>query len=381
MRYVEVIKSGVIDGKWYEPGERYVILNGVPDLRKDLMVNAGNIDNEEKFACSFERTQRQHEEGEPLRVGIMNSFGTGIGDMICGSVALRVLLKNMIGFAKVEIYPFPWRTFAAREIFGNIPEVTKIQSCGYREDDAPHLLISFEDILVDEDFNRMPMIDYFLKRLGVLELAGKEDKIPQLAIDDKLCNEVRLSIAPHAGKLLLLNFHASGHRRIPYGMWDKFVKLFIDEDYHILLPCGLNEKVMHDEMCKKLAKDYPGKIQNVSDFTSQSLKHLFATVKVVDAVVTPDTGIMHIAGALRKPCAAVFFSIDPELRVSYYPTVEGWCPDHFKKTRWWNKHKITDDPEVNDPKELETDDEFIKAWRKTDLTMMRVLLERAVGNA
>lgn len=376
MEYVEITKSGRMDGKWYEPGERYVMLNGIHDVRKDLMVSAGKIENDDQFACSFERTTQPHEEGTPIRVGIMNCFGTGIGDMICGSVAIRVMLANMPG-PEIELYTFPWRSFVAHEIFGSIPEVKVIQSGGYAEGNAPHLLISLEKMLLDEDFDTMPMIDYFLQRLGMLEYASEADKIPQLHVDGNLEHEAIIELAKlNHSKVLMINFHASGHRRIPFFMWEKFVKLFVDDGYYVVLPCGPDGKLDHDEMCKKLAEDFPDKVTNISDFTSISLKHLIAMVNAVDAVVTPDTGIMHIAGALRKPCVGAFFSIAPELRVSYYPTVEGWLPEHFRETKYWGRHKTEGDQKL-----LEDDEEFMKAWEFADLAMIRILLGRAVKNA
>ncbi len=42
----------------------------------------------------------------------------------------------------------------------------------------------------------------------------------------------------------------------------------------------------------------------------------------LDLLITPDSGFLHVAGALGKKTLAVFGNIDPKTRISFYPTVQ-----------------------------------------------------------
>jgi ADP-heptose:LPS heptosyltransferase/glycosyltransferase involved in cell wall biosynthesis len=53
-----------------------------------------------------------------------------------------------------------------------------------------------------------------------------------------------------------------------------------------------------------------------------SLDELAIVLDEVDLVVGVDSGITHLAGAIKKPCLALFGTIDPALRVKDYATVE-----------------------------------------------------------
>jgi|GEM_PF-2259759 ADP-heptose:LPS heptosyltransferase len=52
-----------------------------------------------------------------------------------------------------------------------------------------------------------------------------------------------------------------------------------------------------------------------------SVQEIVALVNLSDIVICPDAGLMHIAGALKVNCVAIFGNIDPQTRVKYYPSV------------------------------------------------------------
>lgn len=52
--------------------------------------------------------------------------------------------------------------------------------------------------------------------------------------------------------------------------------------------------------------------------TSLTLKQLLYLIDCMDAVISTDTGILHIAAAVKKPTVAIFGSIPPNLRTSEY---------------------------------------------------------------
>ena len=66
-------------------------------------------------------------------------------------------------------------------------------------------------------------------------------------------------------------------------------------------------------------RDYGFDLPNVLDLTGKlSLVDLAAVVKRCDAVISSDTGTLHMAGALDVPVIGIFGSIPPEIRTMYY---------------------------------------------------------------
>jgi ADP-heptose:LPS heptosyltransferase len=56
------------------------------------------------------------------------------------------------------------------------------------------------------------------------------------------------------------------------------------------------------------------------------LKEMVALISIANVVVGPDSGAVHLAGAFKKKCVAVFGNIDPYTRTLYYPTVTNLYP-------------------------------------------------------
>ena len=57
-----------------------------------------------------------------------------------------------------------------------------------------------------------------------------------------------------------------------------------------------------------------------------SVAEFVAAIRLMDAVIAPDTSTTHIAGALGTPCLALFGNIHPKTRVTYYPSVHALYP-------------------------------------------------------
>ena len=54
---------------------------------------------------------------------------------------------------------------------------------------------------------------------------------------------------------------------------------------------------------------------------SMDVGDMVALFSLMDYIIAPDSAAIHIAGALKIPCIALFGNIDPYLRTHYYPTV------------------------------------------------------------
>ncbi len=65
-------------------------------------------------------------------------------------------------------------------------------------------------------------------------------------------------------------------------------------------------------------------ITNLIDKTS--IPEMVSLCRLADVVVSPDTGTLHIAGALGTKTLGLFGNINPRTRVSYYPSVKTLYP-------------------------------------------------------
>ena len=69
--------------------------------------------------------------------------------------------------------------------------------------------------------------------------------------------------------------------------------------------------------------------ENIINMMDRSTKvsELTALISLMDYIVSPDSASVHIAGALKKPCLALFGNMLPSLRIDQYPTVQVLYPE------------------------------------------------------
>lgn len=65
-------------------------------------------------------------------------------------------------------------------------------------------------------------------------------------------------------------------------------------------------------------------VVNLIDKTS--IEEVITLISESSLLITPDTGSLHIAGALGKKCIALFGNINPRTRISYYPNARVLYP-------------------------------------------------------
>jgi len=81
------------------------------------------------------------------------------------------------------------------------------------------------------------------------------------------------------------------------------------------------------ELKQRLSRDY--NVVYIHRGEGWSLRESMRIVSIMDCVVTVDTGLLHVAGALDKKIVALFGSFNPELRCGYFKDCHVIC--HNKK--------------------------------------------------
>ena len=117
----------------------------------------------------------------------------------------------------------------------------------------------------------------------------------------------------------------------------------------------------------------PGQNLPIADISSQSksFKDLCFIIGQMDGIFTVDTSIYHIAACFGIPTVVWFTSMNPDLRVRYYPTVKGILLDGAERTKFYGKHILREGDSFEDIEKLWGNLDLDKSVR--ELESLRVM--------
>ena len=111
------------------------------------------------------------------------------------------------------------------------------------------------------------------------------------------------------------------------------------------------------------ANNYPevAKLDFVIVANKTTVREMAALIERCHVLITPDTGPMHIAGALEVPSICLFGSIPPESRINYYPTHTAITSNKVNCLGCWYSHCSINTKCMSDIKGTEV---FNISWQK-----------------
>jgi hypothetical protein len=348
MLLIQTNKNIQVNLKQIPSGTKCVCLDHVAHVLKDKITVIAKPDFSQT-RYGLRKLKSNQIPGQPINVAIFNGVGTGYGDLICGTVAIKALyacLRDNNFKPAINLVYEPSREKQYAGIFGGL----MIAENGYpgimtlAEFEEMDLCITTEGLLDDGNFDTTNMIDYFLMRFGIRPVE-KINKTPLVKIDCHANMLVEREVEKYRAKdckkkVVLLNFFASGIRRFPKHTWTDFVNECLKSNMIVIINGAGHKDKMFSDWAKKTKVFERDNVYSAENITANGWEYLVSLVNNVDLVITPDTSLVHVCGALCKPCVAVFYSIDPVLRTVYYPTVIPYCPSQFRSGHYWGKHKI-----------------------------------------
>jgi ADP-heptose:LPS heptosyltransferase len=191
-------------------------------------------------------------------------------------------------------------------------------------------LIDFSERDELEDFQNLHMTDYYLKFLGI-DYIRVPDKSPQIDWDPSGSPKV-LALFDRARKserqkpFVLLNWTASNTlRQLPPDALLFLVHEF--PDIHFVV-------AQHRSLILQTQRDLRRKGIHVLNTTPtmEGLTDYMTAIRLCDAVVTTDTGTVHLAEALEKPCLVLYGPTRDELWIRYYQHVRPLRADYIGDT-------------------------------------------------
>jgi len=233
-------------------------------------------------------------------VHVMNGMGVALGDSIIGLSALhwlsRTTGRTFHVYRASEAPAYVEELYKLASWLGNIYYLPVPFDHVRREDGV---VIDIGDIVNWPEFEQMPMIDFFLWALGV-----EPETVPVHAKTNAWLREVTLPMQPSGEEYLYFCPVAStALRSMPRALWVDTVER-IWQRYRI--PIVGPADILHPAY-RCIAAEMP----DTASF--------LACVARAAAVVTVDSAALHVAAGFDKPTLAMFNTIDPQLRMAYYP--------------------------------------------------------------
>jgi 2-polyprenyl-3-methyl-5-hydroxy-6-metoxy-1,4-benzoquinol methylase/ADP-heptose:LPS heptosyltransferase len=263
---------------------------------------------------------------EKIKVAIVNGMGTGIGDSIVGLRALNIFYAELSKYFKnIDLTllqtPFHGNQYKTL-IYQQEKIINRIQMLPLplTEIFKFDTFVDFTSMVIRDNFDNQPMIDFYLDSLAIdTKAVDSKEKRSFVKLNERVVNVMKPEMAALRSlnrPLLMLHTRASVPlRSMPDDVAIKTIEYYIkNTDYQIVMadcPAAIEKAFACEERFTKIQSGMAS-----ADYFSY-------IVSQVDAIVTVDTVTYHIADSFNKPTAVIFTSIDPGIRIQYYPYVGG----------------------------------------------------------
>ncbi len=245
------------------------------------------------------------------RICIIRSVG-GIGDVLMTTPIVRHLHEE---FPDLHItYAADRHSTKAHDVYyqllKNARFINEIIDARFVDRSKYDAWVDISSVCIKHENSRLPMlnrIDIFARACGINHL---KNPVPFYQVEPAETNWATAYLQPYRSKKLVLLHTASfdTKRTWPVSRQKQLIELAATQRPDILfLVSDFNNLI-----------DNKHTYTNVVDVSKTSIRELAALIDQVDLFVGPDSGPMHIAGALRKNALALFGSIPPQVRINYY---------------------------------------------------------------
>jgi len=319
-------------------------------------------------------------KGGLCKVAIYNGVGTGLGDLVCGSVGIRAIYDRIKrdGYEPdITLVCKADRAPLYRELFKFDPHVARVCPIGLVSETffSMNFVATSELMVADPVFTSNTLVGYYCSRFGV----GLPEDVKPRVYFSKEAEESGRDIVKELWKrgdgrrVVALNPHASGPRRLPMPLWKPLIHELIGSGWSVGVISGPLEATRHKAMMQILREEgLHDHLYDATEWCGPGFDRLCGFLNAVDGVVTTDTGPMHVAGALDTPTVAVMYNIDPDLRVREYNTIRAYCPKAFREGKYWNQTHIGERPAM-----YESDLDWCRPWKKISTRAIVKLLDEA----
>jgi ADP-heptose:LPS heptosyltransferase len=346
---IVAVKSDIVMGELYD----YKFLKAAQDINSpqehELYVCCDALDKMQNDTVPCKTLLPQPKEfslhdmdaiPESSTLLIVNGVGTGIGDALMGSIALRLLQEHFKQCGKtlmIDILTRENRFKAYSEIFRENPHVRKVYSAvmPFFEYSRYDYVIQNEGVITMNGMDRLNMVDFWINRLGMDHtLIPAADKYPQFYPNKQAAKQVEhFTHGLYTERpICLLNLFATDVRAIPVTKYHEFIAI-LQRMFTVGLigPPEAWAVIQNLEAeNQELLTVYP---------MCETLDHTYTLIdRIAALVVTPDTSIAHLAPCSETNTLCIFTTINPDMRIRYYPTAAAIWPYPWQKSSLVGNH-------------------------------------------
>lgn len=248
------------------------------------------------------------------RVCIIRKVG-GIGDVLMVTPALRQLKKD---FKKIHItYALDMHTTGGNnyyELMRNCPFVDELVDARYVQHNAYDAVIDVSAVCIRferSDLPAMNRVDLFGRAMGIRSISDRRSWY-QVTEDESVWARRQVASARAAGKKIVVLHTASMEEKRCWPI-DKYLQIVhqANQDQLPIQFVILDFNRKHSNWAQ---------YSNCIDLSQTTVREMAALIQESDLFIGPDSGPMHIAGAVGTLSLVLFGSIPPKARISYYPT-------------------------------------------------------------
>lgn len=254
-----------------------------------------------------------------LRIAVINGVGGGIGDTVVGLTALRhahALLSAGGRHVSMDMVVSESTYDRVHEVFATVDFIDQVRTLPITLHELCQYDACFDSggLAHRRDFHRLPMVDFFFKLFGIdfrkVPPVRKRNHLTLPRTVNPVLVEKLQELKQQEQKLLLFHPTASTPlRSIPDSEIPRMLgQIISDGRYRVVTMAPVDfrhERLVDLSACSGTRSD------------------LIYLIHGMDAILSVDTSVYHIADCFDVPSIVWFTSIDPDLRVKYYPFVRG----------------------------------------------------------
>lgn len=291
----------------------------------------------------------------PARLAVINGFGTGIGDTLVGMTAWRCLLSRLATTGVREVEAALWvRPRAIRNAAAVCARSPGIARCLVLPAPADAFLTldaywDFSGLAGRPGFHELPLVDLMLGLLG-LDPAGvpAADKRNRLGLDPAVADELDALLGRVGRDYVLLHSLSSNPiREMPTVVAHRLIGM-LHRRLGLPVVTTIGGLPPHPALLDLSAQ-------------ARGFDRLCVFVARARGMLTVDTSTYHIADAFDVPSVVAFTTVDPALRLPYYPRVRGVSLPGLRDTPAWGVQATRDPALIAVVRER---------WRNADLEDM-----------
>ena len=240
----------------------------------------------------------------------------GIGDVLMATVAMREFKReNPNTKLTVAIDRHTTYDDTYYKLIYNAPFIDEIIDSRHVDKRAYDEYWNIKSVCIQREHSRFPnlnRIDIFAKACSVKHI---KDHLPfyEESNFEKRKAEKYISSFQNRKKIFIHSASNEGKRSYNPRNLERLIAM-LREEYP---ECKLLISDFNRVLQKSVFKTY-----NCEDVSSLNIRDTASLIKRSDLFVGPDSGLMHLAGAVGTRSLVIFGSIPPEVRINHYPTHE-----------------------------------------------------------